>query len=235
MGVGWGCHCADIGAGSGSVTTWMSHRVGAGGRVDAFDLDVSLIPRAENITAIQCDVANHELTEKYDVIYMRFLLVHMPNQEILIDRLVDALKPGGSLVVVESDYASWSMPRDIPQLGRVQRAYLAAIAELGWDTSLGARLPELLARPGLEGITAEGFVQYDRGGSVGHRLVAGSINAMKDRLLATRLASDADVGVALEALADPAVAMRYVTTWACSGRRPASRDNDGTQRATEAP
>ena len=43
LGVGRGWSCLEVGAGAGSITRWLSRRVGTGGQVMAADLDKSFL------------------------------------------------------------------------------------------------------------------------------------------------------------------------------------------------
>jgi ubiquinone/menaquinone biosynthesis C-methylase UbiE len=221
-GVGPGWRCADLGAGSGSVTRWLSRVVGPEGQVDAYDLDISLLPDAGNVRPIACDLAGHRFTQRYDLVFCRFLLVHLGDPMASLRRFSTALADGGTICVVESDYSDWEMPAGQPHMARLKAAYLAAAGRRGWDTGLGAALPSMLHRAGLENVTAESFCRYDRGGSTGNELVAESIEALRSDLVATGLIESTDVEAAIRTLRDPALGMRYITTWACWGTLPRS-------------
>lgn len=219
-GISTGMTCADLGAGSGSVANWMSRRVGETGQVDAYDLDTSLLPMRDNIEHITADVATCNFRLPYDLVFARFLLVHLPEPVLQLNRMVSATTPEGRVCVVESDYHDWEMPAGLPHMERLKRAYLQVAADFGWDMELGRRLPALFQSLGLHDVAAESFSRCERGGSIGNLLLSQSVEPLENHLLNTGVVSEDDVRSAYQTLRDPDYLMRFVTTWACWGTVP---------------
>lgn len=165
-GVGPGWCCLEVGAGNGSVATWLAERVGPSGHVVATDVDTRFLEAAGGDVEVWChDVVRDPMPENaFDLVHVRSLLMHLPDRMMVLARLVSALRPGGRLVVEESDV----YPVLATATGPYREAW-AEIAELlgraGMAAGWARELPSVLAGMGLAGITAESEVQLFRGGS----------------------------------------------------------------------
>jgi 2-polyprenyl-3-methyl-5-hydroxy-6-metoxy-1,4-benzoquinol methylase len=99
---GW--KCLDVGAGAGTITAWLADRVGPDGHVTALDKEPEHITGGANITIREGDVRTVELPEgHYDLIHTRLVMLHLAERELVLQRLIAALKPGGVLVISEWD------------------------------------------------------------------------------------------------------------------------------------
>lgn len=101
---GW--HCLEVGAGGGSIAHWLSGRVGPAGRVVATDIDTSFLEnrRSPNLEVWRHDITRDPLPERaFDLIHTRMTLIHIPERDRVLERLTQALKPGGWLVAEEFD------------------------------------------------------------------------------------------------------------------------------------
>jgi SAM-dependent methyltransferase len=108
---GW--HCLEVGGGGGSVARWLSERVGAGGRVVVTDIDTRFVEELKrpNLEVLCHDITRDPLAEQaFDLIHTRMVLIHLPERDDVLRRLVTALKPGGWLLCEEFD--GLSVPPD---------------------------------------------------------------------------------------------------------------------------
>ena len=141
LGVGKGWRCAELGAGGGSMATWLAHRVGESGTVLAVDRDVSLLghlPGHPTIEVVPARIEDLDLAPaSLDLIHTRNVLMHMDTADDVIARLVDALRPGGVLLLEEADY--------FPLAGMTSPA-LAEVAGPGGRVDMGPHDPPTLAR-----------------------------------------------------------------------------------------
>jgi SAM-dependent methyltransferase len=106
VGVAPGWRCLEVGAGGGSVVRMLCDRVGPEGRVLAVDLEPALLAdlAAPNLEVRRLDVVVDELPEAaFDLVHTRAVLMHIPQREEVIPRLVRALRPGGVLLLEEMD------------------------------------------------------------------------------------------------------------------------------------
>ncbi len=106
MAEGW--QCAELGAGCGSMALWLAEQVGDGGSVVAVDKDVALLEHlAErpNIEIVEKSIEDLDLPpSSIDLIHTRNVLMHIDDADEVITGLIDALRPGGVLLVEEADY-----------------------------------------------------------------------------------------------------------------------------------
>jgi ubiquinone/menaquinone biosynthesis C-methylase UbiE len=109
IGVTEGWKCLEVGAGAGSIAQWLSSRVGSAGKVVATDLNLRFLNRlsAGNLEIRRHDILKNELeTDHYDLAHCRKLLNHLRGPERAMQRMVDAVRPGGWLLVEEDDMGS---------------------------------------------------------------------------------------------------------------------------------
>ena len=106
VGIAEGMHCLEIGAGTGSVSAWMADKVGARGRVMSTDIDLQFHGEMpSNVIVRQHDIATDPLPrEHFDIIHGRAVLQHVPTRDEVVGQLVDALKPGGWLLVEDGTF-----------------------------------------------------------------------------------------------------------------------------------
>src|SRR6185436_1238656 len=131
----------------------------------------------------------------FDLIHARAVLVHLPDREQVLKRLVAALRPGGRLLIEDVDFggATSSMlaqyvtaPEPAPAaMGRIYQAFAAVFAAKGADASYGTWLTRALTDAGLAGVGAELHAPIPAGGS--EQWTRGSVEQLAGPLLGTGL------------------------------------------------
>ncbi len=106
-----GMRIADIGAGTGIFTRLFSEKTGANGWVYAVDISPRLIEhinaqsaklKQENITAVLCQQDSVNLPpESVDLAYICDTYHHFEYPKSTLASLIQAIKPGGTLVVID--------------------------------------------------------------------------------------------------------------------------------------
>ena len=104
IGVTPGMHVLEVGAGSGSVSAWLAEKVGADGRVMSADIDLQFHEEMpDNVIVRELDIEKDRIpAAHFDIVHARALLQHVPSREEVIPKLIAALKPGGWLVLEDS-------------------------------------------------------------------------------------------------------------------------------------
>jgi SAM-dependent methyltransferase len=225
IGVEEGWHCLEIGAGGGSIASWLADRVGGGGKVVATDLQTRLLESLN--THSNMDVRRHNVVEDalpdhaFDLIHARLVLEHIPQRDAVLPKLVRALKPGGWLMVESVDYAS-AIP--VSELGAQEHAHsqhvrMRQFEAAGNRLDYGRHLPRLMREGGLDCVASEGRVFVMEGGSPGAHWFRLSMAHLRPRLTGPGKLSDAQIDRMLELFADPAWAALSPIIFACWGRR----------------
>jgi SAM-dependent methyltransferase len=168
-GLGQGWRVWEVGAGGPSVPSWIAGRVGAAGRVLATDIDVSWLADAPELAGAPVEVRRHDLVRDdppegpFDLVHARLVLVHLADRDRALQTMIDALRPGGVLLVEDADPGLQPLAcpdergPDERLANAVRRGFRALLAERGADLAYGRRLPRLLRDAGLDDVRAEAF------------------------------------------------------------------------------
>jgi SAM-dependent methyltransferase len=236
-GVRPGWRCLEVGAGGGSIASWLSDRVGAEGAVVATDLDTTHLRDLShpNLEVRVHDVLHDDLgEEEFDLVHLRLVLAWLEDRSIALQRLVWALKPGGVLVAEEMDFISVTPdPRldgeSAALFARVVDAHNSVLAQRhDFDPAYGRRLAGDLEDAGLVDVECEGRASMWYGGQAGGRVWKLTLAQLRDALVESDLVSEADVDAALELCDDPSLrflSQLVVTAW---GRRQHAPTASGT-------
>jgi SAM-dependent methyltransferase len=117
-----GMHIADVGCGVGVGTRMLAEMTGPCGSVSGIDADRLQLAEARawcdsagvsNVSFVQADASNTGLPRgSFDLVYCRFLLMHLTDPMQCLREMRDLLRPGGIIVVEDGDLASaTSIPR----------------------------------------------------------------------------------------------------------------------------
>jgi SAM-dependent methyltransferase len=227
IGVGEGWRCLEIGAGAGSIANWLCARVEPNGKVVATDLQTKFL---EAIDAPNLEVRKHDITKEefepgvYDVVSARKVLEHLADPSAALRRMAAALRPGGWLLVEDSDLASF-MRVSFPQRERFERAYskfVEALSTAGFQPRLGVRLGDELRAVGLQGVSLKGITgEWTAAGDhpVG-KLYRMTIARMRERLVKAGLMTNEEFEQLLADIQSPqfhAITGLHCAAW---GRKP---------------
>lgn len=229
LGAREGWSCLEVGAGGGSVASWLATRVGESGSVLATDLDTRWLERrlrAPNVEVCRHRVGVDPLPEAhFDLVHERLVLVHIRERVAALRSMVASLRPGGWLLVedFDSDIAPETFPSPSSadeELGNtMMRSVHALLTQRGADTALGHKLPGLLRSAGLDQISADAYQAIEAGDAI-RQLQQANIVQVADALVEESLVSRAELERYLELLASRKVrpsSPLLVSAW---GRRP---------------
>ncbi len=160
IGLGPGASCLDAGCGPGETMRLMAERVGPKGCVVGLDMDGPLgavaIEQLHANRHRQCRFHRYDLTADeplpgapFDLVYARLLLFHIPERVAVLERLWDAVAPGGHLVIQEYDVRSLDVLPTLGSMDEAGRIIMRAFEAAGADPYIGARLPQLFAEAGV--------------------------------------------------------------------------------------
>jgi SAM-dependent methyltransferase len=219
---------ADFGCGTGTMTRTLASMVGPTGGVAGVDMHADQLQQARqlchregltNTFFLEADACKTRLPRNiFDLVYCRFLLLHLPDPVACLNEMRDVLKPGGILVAEDGDLAS---------AASVPPSALDAFADLfsrlgpvrGVDYSLENRLCRLVARAGFTQMGVRVHQPAERAGASGVLLkwsVEEAGNAFVDAGLVTPDRLKQTVSDMERAAADPeilALAPRMSIVW----------------------
>jgi SAM-dependent methyltransferase len=222
LGVAAGWRCLDVGAGGGSIARWLAERVGSSGSVLAIDLDLRLLePLATPILSVRrLDICSEELPEDADLVHSRLLLEHLPERGSVLQRMIRALRPGGWLLVTDTDFRTVKMSEPDAEFDLLESSFAAATEAAGWNIGVGPALASMLENAGLVDVAAESWQTYERDGSMS-MLLALTYRRLRDALIQHGAAAPY-VDFIADRLANATVGVFGPTSWMAWGRRPAS-------------
>lgn len=111
QGIKKGQSILEVGCGSGSMTPWLAEQVGKRGRVLCIDnnrqqvLATQRLAKKANLKQVECLELSvfdlDQLNEKFDFIYVRFVLLHLDDPFTALKKLSQKLKKHGRIVIAE--------------------------------------------------------------------------------------------------------------------------------------
>jgi SAM-dependent methyltransferase len=171
-----GMEVADFGCGPGSTTRMLATLVGPDGHVTGIDLHAAQLEQARylcarqglaNATFLTADATATGLPAgSFDLVYCRFLLLHLADPAACLREMWRVLKPGGILLIEDGDLTSaCSVPTTA--LDSFADLFGRYGAVRGLDYSLANRLWHLIAGAGFTIIDVRVHQPADRAGMSG--------------------------------------------------------------------
>jgi SAM-dependent methyltransferase len=103
----------------------------------------------------------HELAdEKFDHVFICFVLEHLADPVSALAKLRSLLKPGGTITVIEGDHGSAVFHPQSPRAQAVIDCLIDLPAAAGDDSLIGRRLQPLLEQAGYDGVRVEPRTLY---------------------------------------------------------------------------
>lgn len=221
LGVGPAWRCLEIGAGAGSVATWLADRCDQGS-VTAVDIDARYLDGLErpNLHVRQGDVSAMGFAPgSFDLIHARLTFCHLPNRDEVLAQAVRWLAPGGWLVIGDL----YGFPEDF-SVYKLRQRYLAGVAQLyraqGTDLAWAPTMPSRMGQAGLREIGTRAVANIVGDGSAYDRFSLVNTRQHATYLVERGLLTEEELEDVVAQLADPAfLELRMITVYAW-GRRP---------------
>ena len=238
VGVAPGWRCLEVGGGGGSLATWLGKRVGPDGEVTLTDIEprwAAARQRPANVHLLRHDITRDPLpADGFDLVHARLVLAHLPERLRVLDRLVEALRPGGWLVLEEFD-TEWTPVLTAPDnasaalFERVYTALLGLLENAGAQLLWGRQTLGAMRCAGLEEVDATTYAEAWHGGGAGINLHRANIEQMADRLQEAGV-EGGELDQFLALLKDPAFVVNSPTLISAWGRRPRAASRAVTRR-----
>ncbi|MGC0416420.1 class I SAM-dependent methyltransferase [Embleya sp. AB8] len=190
----------EIGYGLGSIARELSRRIGSTGVVHATDLNerpVSAPIDGAPIRTFPLDLRTDELPPRpYLGIHGRLVLLHIAERREILPRLVDALEPGGVLVL-EDWYCpepprvlSCADPADEKIFTEVVAGILGVLRGRGADLEWAAATKDAFTEVGLTDVRVTRTDADCAGPGLAHRLYACNARQLRGRLAESGLTDE---------------------------------------------
>lgn len=148
--------------------------------------------KIDNIEFRLANIAEREPDGEFDFAHARLLLSHLPNPTRALAKIRQAIRPGGILVVTDTDFRGCFCDPDCPALWRYVVLYSQTVKRRGGDANIGPRLPRLLTENGFEKVQMNVVQPAGTEGEV-KLLNALTMENIADAVLAEGLASRPEI------------------------------------------
>lgn len=198
--IGAGMRCWEVGAGGPSLSLALAERVGPSGTVLATDIDTSWLrdlPGGVIRTRRHDVAADPPPSGGFDLVHARLVLVHLTDRAQALARMVQALRPGGWLLLEDADPAL--QPLACPDesgpeqrlANRLRAAFRTLMAERGADLAYGRTLPRALREAGLHDVQADAYFPITAPACA--TLETATVRQIRRHLVARELATDEEI------------------------------------------
>lgn len=169
LGIQKGWRCLEVGAGAGTIADWLGQCVGPEGEVLSIDLDLRFHAAVRRPVEVrQLDVTQDPLPQaRFDLTHARAVVEHLPDRCEVLRRMIATLKPGGWLVVEDSDFVTMDsapLPEPFKTLHEVTTRE-GQRKRPWWDRNCGRKLLSDFQALGLEEVRMDGAIWTMQGGT----------------------------------------------------------------------
>jgi ubiquinone/menaquinone biosynthesis C-methylase UbiE len=143
-----------------------------------------------NVMLREADVYNLPFDPgTFDHVFVCFLVEHLPDPLLALERLKRVIRPGGTITAIEGDHGSALFHPESPEAMAVIRSLVEIQRELGGNSRIGRQLPHLMRDAGFSQVRvfpltvfADGEVPED--GEAVKRIFIAMVGGVRDAALA---------------------------------------------------
>lgn len=222
VGISPGMHVLELGAGAGTVSAWMAEQVGAEGRVMSTDIDLQFHgSMPDNVIVRQHDIESDSLPiGHFDIVHARAVLQHVPSREEVVGKLIEALKPGGWLVLEDGQFLGFG-EQGLAEPYRTIHQIISAGGQEDWrDPNFGLQILDRMRLHGLVELDVVGDVWAMRPGEPSGEWWFLALERAIPHLVRAGLITDQDGAAALAQVRAPEFVMLSPASIATLGRKP---------------
>ncbi|MDT0461866.1 class I SAM-dependent methyltransferase [Streptomyces gibsoniae] len=224
-GVTDGWRCLEVGAGGGSIATWLAERVAPTGEVTATDVNPVHLSERPGLRVLRHNVVHDPMPEgAFDLVHARLVLRHLPERQTALAAMTRALRPGGWLQLDEFDI-DYGPVLLAPSraAGALYERFLAVKARMfvdaGADGGWGRRAATAMRESGLVDIDPVPHLMTWHADSPGVHLLIHLTHHLRDRLVAGGM-TDAELAEVRQVMRHPEFRASSCVIYSVQGRRP---------------
>jgi SAM-dependent methyltransferase len=195
----------DLGTGLGHVAFQLAELIEPSGSVLGVDQAERLLEIAERrrlaagaatVRFLRADARAFSANEPFDAIVARLLLFHLSDRDGVLRRQLEALRPGGTMVLIEFDIGAMRGEPGVPLVETVRGWIEAAFRSAAADPRIGARAGQLLREAGFVDVSTFGIQAYFAPSDpTGPMLCAGVARSLAAQIVAQGIAGEAELGL----------------------------------------
>jgi SAM-dependent methyltransferase len=225
-GIAPGWRCWEAGAGGLTVPNWMAARTTPHGRVIATDIDISWLGAAKTDVEVKLhDVAAEAPpADDFHLAHARLVLSHVPAREEALRRMVQSLRPGGSLVIEDFDVALQPLAcldddtNEQRRANTIRAGFLELLRSRGVDLGYGHKLVRLFREVGL--VDVRGVAAFSANLPACLLLEKANVAQTAPGLIARGLATEAEINTHLVVLEKGELDVVVPPLFTVYGRKP---------------
>ena len=189
--------CLELGPGAGSIMRWMGNRVGPKGKVVGVDKHIRYLENfvEPHYEVIEGDISQLKLTQTFDLIHCRYVLIHNRDAKNILKSLKSLLAPGGLIVIEEPDFTSAKFLNETANacIQRVNSAICRMFSNLGLNAGYGLTLPTQVEAQDFYVTHANSILHFAPGNSPIARMMGESTRVLSAEYVATGEADEKDI------------------------------------------
>ncbi|PHR57864.1 MAG: hypothetical protein COA44_05170 [Arcobacter sp.] len=211
----------EVGLGAGSLASWLSEEVTDIGFVLGVDLNTEYVLDTKNYEVFEGNILDLETSKKFDLIHVRYVLIHNTSSKQILQRLHSLLKPEGILLIEEPDFtlAKWIDAKDLDGCKRVNSALCKMFESKGLKPYYGSVSHLSLEEVGFEIKDNKSYLHLCSGGEDVANLMYLSTKALQESYIQTGACSLEDIQAYLHACEDTESLGVYYATIAITARK----------------
>jgi hypothetical protein len=215
-----GARCLEVGA--GPLASYLANLVKPEGHVVVLDPRPMPIAAHPNLSVVHHDLTIDPVPGRFNFIHVRLTLAHLAARHQILARLVDALTPGGCVLVEDWDTTTNVVlhapnPQAVRRYSRIHRALNQIAATDGSDPTWARRIHATLLNHGLTGVETTIHASDWSADGPGGQLLHAAVARYRNELLEAGLGQQTLVEVH-ELLDDPRFVLAGHPLYSTSGR-----------------
>ncbi len=210
QGISKGQSFLDLGCGGGNIALLAAELVGNKGAVTAVDFDDTIVALAQqdadasgtkNISFEVLSAYDISYSNRFDTAYARFLLSHLKDPLLALQKMVQSTKPGGNVIVEDVHFSGHFCYPENMAFNKYVRYYTIAAALNGHNAEIGPSLSSLFHQAGLEQIGFDVVLPCFNNGS-GKWMAYVTLDRIKETLVREAITNEHSVDRMLTELED---------------------------------